>query len=360
MRSLRRPAIVPPTLRPEGPGGKEHARNVARFDVEADRFAVDPEQPAKRLAPTFADHWLRPDVRGAIRGFQGHVCAFCGQVLLRGNAGDVEHFRPKSAVDGAADHDGYWWLAYAFDNYLLACRTCNSSCKRTKFPIVDQAQRRTFATRVDRATEPRLLWDPCVDDLDGALQVDIGSELVAVSVRSGCAPAQRDRMVASLGFFHINDDTSLIRARLDALDKALELADRSDYDGLRAMAAPTEAHSIVARSVLAAYAPLEATDITAEASVIQRWRGWNETIEILARIIDALAARAKVAEDDGDGAAARTTRATLEARQHERLELQWELAVARLNMPPAASAQLDALLAPTGCLDAVNRLAAEL
>ena len=48
---------------------------------------------------------------------------------------DVEHFRPKAEVKEAGEnHQGYWWLAYSWENLLIACKTCNQEYKRIKIP----------------------------------------------------------------------------------------------------------------------------------------------------------------------------------------------------------------------------------
>lgn len=49
-------------------------------------------------------------------------CAFCEQKLLDAPK-HIEHYRPK---------DIYYWLAYSWDNLLLACGSCNSA-KGTNF-----------------------------------------------------------------------------------------------------------------------------------------------------------------------------------------------------------------------------------
>jgi hypothetical protein len=53
-------------------------------------------------------------------------CAYCESMKEHDKEGDVEHFRPKST---------YWWLACCYDNYLFACKTCNSEWKGNSFPI---------------------------------------------------------------------------------------------------------------------------------------------------------------------------------------------------------------------------------
>jgi len=82
-------------------------------------------------------------------------CGYCELDVSAGQYGDVEHYRPKSQVSALREpghHEvgvsavqgrtyttvcetGYWWLAYAWDNYLLACQICNQSYKNALFPI---------------------------------------------------------------------------------------------------------------------------------------------------------------------------------------------------------------------------------
>jgi len=62
-------------------------------------------------------------------------CAFCETDALTVSPGDVEHYRPKAAVEGEATHNGYYWLAYNIENYLPSCGNCNSSGKMNKFPV---------------------------------------------------------------------------------------------------------------------------------------------------------------------------------------------------------------------------------
>ena len=60
-----------------------------------------------------------------------HAQALC--LRCHNDRGDVEHFRPKSAVLDDPLHGGYWWLAYDFQNYLLSCSLCNRVRKKTRF-----------------------------------------------------------------------------------------------------------------------------------------------------------------------------------------------------------------------------------
>lgn len=64
--------------------------------------------------------------KGALKRDTHNKCAYCEASTAVVAHGDVEHFRPKSI---------YWWLAFAFDNYLFSCQICNQTYKGDKFPI---------------------------------------------------------------------------------------------------------------------------------------------------------------------------------------------------------------------------------
>ena len=115
-------------------------------------------------------------------------CAYCESAYDYVHPVDVEHYRPKNAVDEAPTHSGYWWLAMDWDNLLPSCIDCNrrrgqrvpgplgesltdmagagwrqtTSGKATLFPLGDEATR--WAAKDDPDGEDRLLLDPCRDD----------------------------------------------------------------------------------------------------------------------------------------------------------------------------------------------------
>jgi len=118
-----------------------------------------------------------------VEAFNGK-CAFCESHVEPQQSGDVEHFRPKGAVqeaDGTSatfvspggvsrQHPGYFWLAYDWQNLLIACTICNSSNKRTFFPLKDPKKR-----AIDRAAlkdEGRLFIHPYEDDPCDHLRFD--------------------------------------------------------------------------------------------------------------------------------------------------------------------------------------------
>jgi hypothetical protein len=75
-------------------------------------------------------------VKQYLYALSNDLCGYCEALVFVTNDGEVEHYRPKSAVDGDGTHPGYYWLAYDFDNYVPTCHKCNTGKgKRNQFPI---------------------------------------------------------------------------------------------------------------------------------------------------------------------------------------------------------------------------------
>jgi hypothetical protein len=119
-------------------------------------------------------------------------CAYCETFYAQSAPMDVEHYRPKGAVDEDKDHPGYWWLAMGWDNLLPSCIDCNRkrrqvtpissslielnresrslssaatmlSGKKDSFPIAPQGKR-AMPKEASFALEKALLLDPCNHD----------------------------------------------------------------------------------------------------------------------------------------------------------------------------------------------------
>jgi len=99
-------------------------------------------------------------------------CAWCEQHCEWKRQLDVEHYRPKAEVarwEGSPPlvsnqppklvpvSSGYWWLAYNWNNYSLACGPCNQHWKRTLFPV--REPRAPYGEGME-AHEIALLLDP--------------------------------------------------------------------------------------------------------------------------------------------------------------------------------------------------------
>ncbi|MES2465330.1 MAG: hypothetical protein V4671_32590 [Armatimonadota bacterium] len=114
-----------------------------------------------------ADIYGAEDVKEALIAAQYGKCCFCERKVFAD--GDVEHFRPKAAVKQRQGspllRPGYYWLAYDWNNLLLACSACNSRHKGNLFPLTNPRRRiRNHTESRDLSHEQPLFVDPSIED----------------------------------------------------------------------------------------------------------------------------------------------------------------------------------------------------
>ena len=136
-------------------------------------------------------------------------CAYC-ETPLPEVGWDVDHFRPKGAVEERSEHPGYYWLAYEWSNLYPACEACNrrrrdhptwtdredggTAGKLTQFPLEDEAAR-ALSPEADLGLEQPLLLDPCADQPEDHLLYTPHGEV---------EPAPADpRAEATIDIFHL-------------------------------------------------------------------------------------------------------------------------------------------------------------
>lgn len=104
-------------------------------------------------------------VKEALKTAQHGKCAFCESPITHVQYGDVEHFRPKKGFvhRKALVRPGYYWLAYDWDNLLLACQICNQRHKRNAFPL-QSGSRRARSHRQSITKEIPVFVQPAKED----------------------------------------------------------------------------------------------------------------------------------------------------------------------------------------------------
>jgi len=119
--------------------------------------------------PIASDDFRPYDYRVAFRPLyerQHGICCFC-ECREQPRKNPVEHLRPKTQVDheqGAGAVEGYWWLAYSWENLAFACQTCNEKpFKGIRFPLAP-ASARLVAEESPPGPEQPLLLDPFSED----------------------------------------------------------------------------------------------------------------------------------------------------------------------------------------------------
>ena len=115
-----------------------------------------------------ADLYGATDVKTLLLADQHHKCSFCESTLLNQDGGEVEHFRPKTAVrqdttPRNTQKPAYYQLAYDWENLSAACHACNRR-KSTFFPLRDNH------TRFNLEAEEPLLINPYIEHPDQHLE----------------------------------------------------------------------------------------------------------------------------------------------------------------------------------------------
>lgn len=83
-------------------------------------------------------------------------CNYCERKISHcdSNAAVIEHYRPKAH---------YWWLAYDYENYTLACSTCNLA-KSKDFPLFNNQPKIEYSNRSEIGNEKPLLINPFFEE----------------------------------------------------------------------------------------------------------------------------------------------------------------------------------------------------
>jgi len=106
---------------------------------ELRKIKTEIDQGATSISFKNRELWREDRVKQFLHESQHGKCCYC-EAKQRIKGGNVEHFRPKGRVGENKNHPGYWWLAYEWDNLLIACGTCNSK-KWSKFPLMNEEDR---------------------------------------------------------------------------------------------------------------------------------------------------------------------------------------------------------------------------
>lgn len=147
-------------------------------------------------------HYKDASVKEALESLFHGKCAYCETFYASTAPMDVEHYRPKGAVEGS-EHPGYWWIAMDWNNLLPSCIDCNRKRKQLTFlqsaalqPLVenndDFGESRVISTgkkdsfpiagvrqmpeEVDWGTEEALLLDPSIEDPSEHIEFNILSD----------------------------------------------------------------------------------------------------------------------------------------------------------------------------------------
>lgn len=159
MIQIHRTPTAPARLRQEG---------SLQTKLDCDAYDEAPEEyMSHRQRFPNKGHYAWPAVKDVLMQVHHQKCCYCETKLTMPANLHVEHFRPKGAVRQCRDDDnafpGYYWLAYSWENLLLACFDCNTKYKGTVFPLENPAQR-ARSHHDDLTVERELFVNPAEED----------------------------------------------------------------------------------------------------------------------------------------------------------------------------------------------------
>lgn len=140
--------------------------------------------------------------------YQNHKCCFCERKRDPNAEADVEHFRPKGAVDEEPSHLGYQWLAYEWEHLFYSCKKCNyRPNKGTHFPIMGE---RAFKSGDDLSAERPFFIKPDEENPEDFIQYEWVLYRDKMVMPKGCDTEGRgEKTIKALGL----DDCSLATER---------------------------------------------------------------------------------------------------------------------------------------------------
>ncbi|QKZ14267.1 HNH endonuclease [Spirosoma sp. KUDC1026] len=199
---------------------------------------ADFDQKAER-AQTAWDSKSSSDVKKAAFGeIKGKLIAMCVGVEIcnyceNNEATDVEHIYPKSFFPERA---------FRWENYLLACKTCNSGHKLDKFAVFSPAGTDTSVDLIRDtapATDDGVMIDPRAEDPLQFFWLDIQNKTFILDPRLKLDPRDKRRAEYTLKLLGLNDRDTLVEARktaakyyLDRLERYVKARDAATVDEL--------------------------------------------------------------------------------------------------------------------------------
>ncbi len=235
MRAIERKGTVPAGLSATDKAGKTELERAIQFfktwKPKSPKPKAKPPKGAKKpktaKTPKAANGsfefkaYKSEDVKLLLESLFSGKCAYCESFYSETAPVDIEHYRPKGAIEGEPDHPGYWWLAMDWNNLLPSCIDCNRKRKqitpkvtdnllalvtdeheRRRATVMNTGKKDTFPVTGPRAkdyskpaeltAENALLLNPCIDKPDEHLDFLVDPNLpISLVVPRGGAGAAR-------------------------------------------------------------------------------------------------------------------------------------------------------------------------
>lgn len=163
---------------------------------ELDKYNNGALKEAPKYPKPKKGRYAHERVKKQLRTMSGPKCAYCESFVLGNSYLHVEHFRPSSI---------YPFLAYDWNNLLLACEVCNSGYKKAKFPLMDGSspiENRNNPSLLDDSDDNALI-NPCTDPPENYFDF-LDEELICNGIR-----AEQTRDVCGLNREDLKDERKI-------------------------------------------------------------------------------------------------------------------------------------------------------
>lgn len=159
------------------------------------------------------------------------VCNYCEQ--NEGN--DIEHIYPKSFFPE---------YTFIWENYILACKQCNSAYKLDKCYVLDAADNLVFVNRGEKpATKQIAMINPRIEDPAALMMLDLSTYQFILLPNLSTTNSQKTK--ATLKILELNERDTLLAARksavrhyYDSLDRLIRILDADTLTALQAALSP--------------------------------------------------------------------------------------------------------------------------
>ena len=147
---------------------------------------------------------------------------------------DVDHFRPKNAVKEDPKHEGYWWLAFKWDNYRYSCQWCNQ--RRVDVMNETDGGKWDYFPIKPGSFRARREEDDCDDEEIDLLDPTVADDCKLLTFRSDGHPTptkqpgtrEYERAKVSIWLYHLDRrefviDRKKLAGRIQRLVQSMEL-----------------------------------------------------------------------------------------------------------------------------------------
>jgi uncharacterized protein (TIGR02646 family) len=164
-----------------------HSRLQAETDAHFEHYSSE----KRRMRFTFKSAKFAGQVKPLLLERFASKCAYCESPFFSPQDANIDYFRPRNGARGFKEQPNsgrqgfyenlYWWLAWDWNNLLLACAICDTR-KASWFPLVNEAVRAT-GPQSNLSQEQPLLLDPCVDTPEKHLRFMADGYVKALTAR---------------------------------------------------------------------------------------------------------------------------------------------------------------------------------